>query len=186
MWRTILTKKIESQPDTLARYWETEREKEGEREIERGKKREERTTIIWIWKLEWDRFAAMVDLVLMRPSVAPRAILVLRGTLLKSPTMWRDFGDDLRFLAWESLKGSVRFKVALEALKSVANRYGSNNVCIVRHSLGVGFAFQVGKTLAKEGRYVETENPFIQCSFYFISNELKENGRRGWVCLEEI
>ena len=120
----------------------------------------------------------MADLVLIRPSVAPRAILVLRGTLLKSPTMRRDFEDDLRFLAWESLKGSVRFKVALEALKSVADRYGSNNVCIVGHSLGAGFAFQVEKALVKEGIYVETANPFIQSS-YFISNELKEYGRSG-------
>ena len=93
----------------------------------------------------------MAGLVLMRPSIAPRAILVLRGTLLKSPTMRRDFEEDLRFLAWVSLKGSVRFKVALEALKPVADRYGSNNVCIAGHFLGAGFAFQVGKTLAKKG-----------------------------------
>ncbi|XP_050249386.1 GDSL esterase/lipase At4g10955 [Quercus robur] len=106
--------------------------------------------------LEWDRSAAMADLILMRPSGAPRAVLTLRGTLLKSPTARRDIEDDLRFLAWESLKGSVRFKVALEALKSVADRYGSNNVCIAGHSLGAGFALQVGKALAKEGIYVET------------------------------
>lgn len=106
--------------------------------------------------LEWDRSAAMADLILMRPSGAPRAVLVLRGTLLKSPTMRRDIEDDLRFLAWESLKGSVRFKVGLEALKSVADRYGSSNVCIAGHSLGAGFALQVGKALAKEGIYVET------------------------------
>jgi hypothetical protein len=66
--------------------------------------------------LEWDRSAAMSDLVLIRPSGAPKAVLALRGTLLKSLTMRRDIEDDLRFLAWESLKGSVRFKVALETL----------------------------------------------------------------------
>ncbi|KAJ1378307.1 putative GDSL esterase/lipase [Sesbania bispinosa] len=43
--------------------------------------------------------------------------------------MRRDIEDDLHFLAWESLKG---------------------------HSLGAGFALQVGKALAKEGIYVET------------------------------
>ncbi|KAK7333657.1 hypothetical protein VNO80_30434 [Phaseolus coccineus] len=106
--------------------------------------------------LEWDRSAAMADLVLIRPSGAPKAVLALRGTLLKSPTMRRDIEDDLRFLAWESLKGSVRFKVALEVLKSVSNTYGSSNVCIAGHSLGAGFALQVGKALAKEGIYVET------------------------------
>lgn len=106
--------------------------------------------------LEWDRSAAMADLVLIRPSGAPRAVLALRGTLLKSPTIRRDIEDDLRFLAWESLKGSVRFNVALQALKSVAESFGSNNVCIAGHSLGAGFALQVGKALAKEGIFVET------------------------------
>ncbi|GAU12330.1 hypothetical protein TSUD_252810 [Trifolium subterraneum] len=105
--------------------------------------------------LEWDQSAAMADLVLIRPSGAPRAVLVLRGTLLKSPTMRRDIEDDLRFVAWESLKGSVRFKVALEALKSICDAYGSSNVCIAGHSLGAGFALQIGKELAKQGIYVE-------------------------------
>ncbi|XP_030466750.2 GDSL esterase/lipase At4g10955 [Syzygium oleosum] len=105
--------------------------------------------------LEWDRAAALADFILIRPSGAPRAVLALRGTLLKSPTIRRDIQDDLRFLTWESLKGSVRFNVALEALRSVAQSYGSNNVCIVGHSLGAGFALQVGKALAKEGIYVD-------------------------------
>ncbi|XP_058095293.1 GDSL esterase/lipase At4g10955-like [Magnolia sinica] len=106
--------------------------------------------------IEWDRSAALSDFIVMRPSGAPRAVLALRGTLLKSPTIRRDLEDDLRFLAWESLKGSVRFNVALEALKSVVDRYGSCNVCISGHSLGAGFALQVGKVLAKQGVFVET------------------------------
>ncbi|KAI3836202.1 hypothetical protein MKX03_028181, partial [Papaver bracteatum] len=57
--------------------------------------------------LEWDRSAALTDFILIRPSGAPKAVLALRGTLLKGPTIRRDIEDDLRFLAWESLKGSV-------------------------------------------------------------------------------
>lgn len=106
--------------------------------------------------LEWDRTAALADFILMRPKGAPRAVVALRGTLLKSQTFRRDIEDDLRFLAWESLKGSIRFNIALEALKSVAENYGSNNVCVAGHSLGAGFALQVGKALAKQGIYVET------------------------------
>ncbi|XP_011082900.1 GDSL esterase/lipase At4g10955-like [Sesamum indicum] len=105
--------------------------------------------------LEWDRAAALADFVLMRPSGAPRAVLALRGTLLKSPTIRRDIEDDLRFLAWESLKGSVRFSCAFKTLKSLSEKYGSSNVCIAGHSLGAGFALQVGKALAKEGIFVE-------------------------------
>lgn len=105
--------------------------------------------------LEWDRAAALAEFILMRPSGAPKAVLALRGTLLKGPTIRRDIEDDLRFLAWESLKGSVRFNAALEALKSISDGYGSNNVCIAGHSLGAGFALQVGKALAKQGVFVE-------------------------------
>lgn len=106
--------------------------------------------------LEWDRSAALSDFILIRPSGAPRAVLALRGTLLKSLTIRRDIEDDLRFLAWESLKGSVRFNGALEALKSIADLYGSHNVAVAGHSLGAGFALQIGKSLAKQGLFVET------------------------------
>ncbi|XP_077250982.1 GDSL esterase/lipase At4g10955-like [Tasmannia lanceolata] len=106
--------------------------------------------------IEWDRSAALSDFIIIRPSCAPKAVLALRGTLLNSQTIRRDFEDDFRFLAWESLKGSVRFKVALEALKSAVENFGSSNVCIAGHSLGAGFALQVGKALAKQGVFVES------------------------------
>ncbi|CAI9089018.1 OLC1v1023503C1 [Oldenlandia corymbosa var. corymbosa] len=116
---------------------------------------DERDGSIYGGVLEWDRSAAMADYLLMKPAGAPRAVLALRGTLLKSSTLRRDIEDDLRFLAWESLKGSVRFSGALKALKSIVDKHGSNNVCIAGHSLGAGFALQVGKALAKDGIYVE-------------------------------
>ena len=60
--------------------------------------------------LEWDRIAALSDLILIRPSGALMTVLAIRGTLHKSPTIRRDIEDDLSFLAWESLKGSLIFK----------------------------------------------------------------------------
>ncbi|KAF9609024.1 hypothetical protein IFM89_012464 [Coptis chinensis] len=81
-------------------------------------------------RLEWDRSDALSDFILMRPSGTPRAVLALRGTLLKSPTIRRDIEDDLRFTAWESLKSYVRFSLTLEALKLIVEKYGSTNVCI--------------------------------------------------------
>ncbi|CAN1351822.1 GDSL esterase/lipase At4g10955 [Linum perenne] len=131
--------------------------------------------------LEWDRSAAVSDMIFVRPSGAPRAVLALRGTLLKGPTMRRDIEDDLRFLAWESLKGSIRFNVAMEALRSVAERYGGSNVCVAGHSLGAGFALQVGKALAKEGG-----NNFGQVSakLFVMSKEkqrfLEAHGLEQW------
>ncbi|OEL22163.1 GDSL esterase/lipase [Dichanthelium oligosanthes] len=105
--------------------------------------------------LEWDQLAALSDLIVVKPQGAPRAVLALRGTVLKQLTVVRDLEDDLRFFARESLRGSVRFTGALEVLKSAIDKHGSSNVCIAGHSLGAGFALQVGKTLAKDGTFVE-------------------------------
>ncbi|XP_014502927.1 uncharacterized protein LOC106763235 [Vigna radiata var. radiata] len=104
---------------------------------------------------EWDRSAALSDFIPIRPNGAPKAVLALRGTLLRSHTGRRDIEDDIRFAAWESLKGSFRFKETLEALRSVSDMHGRRNVCIAGHSLGAGFGLQVGKELAKEGINVE-------------------------------
>ncbi|RAL48112.1 hypothetical protein DM860_018131 [Cuscuta australis] len=146
--------------------------------------RDERDGSIFGAVLKWDRAAALTDLVLIRPSGAPSAVLALRGTLLKSPTMRRDIQDDLRYLAWESLKGSVRFSVAQKALKSLAGKYGRNNVCIAGHSLGAGFALQVGKALAKEGIYIEAHlfnPPSVSLAMY-----LRNMREKAWLVWRKL
>ncbi|KAK9076176.1 hypothetical protein SSX86_004509 [Deinandra increscens subsp. villosa] len=134
--------------------------------------------------LEWDRSAAMSDFILIRPSCAPRAVLALRGTILKGPTLRRDIEDDLRFLTWESLKGSVRFNGALEALKSISDGYGSHNVAVAGHSLGAGFALQIGKSLAKQGLFVETHlfNP----PSVSLAMSLKNMGEKAVVVWQKV
>lgn len=133
---------------------------------------------------EWDRASALQDFILMKPNGAPRAVLALRGTLLKSPTMRRDIEDDLRFLAWESLKGSVRFSRGLKALRSISDRFGSSNACVAGHSLGAGFALQIGKELAKEGVYVEAHlfNP----PSVSLASSLKTVGERAGVMWRRV
>jgi hypothetical protein len=116
---------------------------------------DERDGSIYGAVLEWDRQAALSGYVPLRPAGAPAAVVALRGTLLTSPTVRRDVTDDLRFLAWDSLKGSVRFAGALAALRDAARRHGTGAVCVGGHSLGAGFALQVGKALAKERVFVE-------------------------------
>ncbi|XP_026432337.1 GDSL esterase/lipase At4g10955-like [Papaver somniferum] len=103
--------------------------------------------------LEWAGYGVL------RPSGAPKAILALRGTLMYSTTMRRDFTDDLRLFVRKNLEGSVRFNASLKALKLSVDRFGYWNVCIAGHSLGAGFAIQVGKALAKEKVFMET--PFF-------------------------
>jgi hypothetical protein len=105
--------------------------------------------------LEWDQLSALADLIVVKPQGAPKVVLALRGTVLKQLTVVRDLEDDLRLFALDSLRGSVRFTGALEVLKSAIHKHGSANVCVAGHSLGAGFALQVGKALAKDGTFVE-------------------------------
>ncbi|TVU23088.1 hypothetical protein EJB05_32825, partial [Eragrostis curvula] len=105
--------------------------------------------------LEWDHLAALADLIVIKPQGAPRAVLAIRGTVLKQHTVVRDLEDDLRFFACESLRGSVRFTGALEVLKSAIDKHGSDSLCVAGHSLGAGFALQIGRALAKDGTFVE-------------------------------
>ncbi|KAG2590659.1 GDSL esterase/lipase At4g10955-like [Panicum virgatum] len=116
---------------------------------------DERDGSIYGAVLEWDRQALLAGYAPFRPAGAPAAVVALRGTLLSGATFRRDVVDDLRFLAWDSLKGSVRFAGVLAALRAAARRHGARNVCVGGHSLGAGFALQVGKALAKEGMFVE-------------------------------
>lgn len=105
--------------------------------------------------LEWDRSAALSDLLVIRPRKAPRAVVALRGTLLRGATMRRDIEDDLRILATEDLRGSCRFQTTIDAVRAAALRYGNGNVYMAGHSLGAGLVLQVGKVLAEEGICIE-------------------------------
>ncbi|KAG8099523.1 hypothetical protein GUJ93_ZPchr0013g36046 [Zizania palustris] len=77
----------------------------------------------------------------------PRAVIAFRGTLLRAPTIRRDVEDELRLLARNSLRGSARLAGALQALRATIDRFGSENVCLCGHSLGAGFARQIGRML---------------------------------------
>ncbi|KAJ1291657.1 hypothetical protein BS78_02G332700 [Paspalum vaginatum] len=81
------------------------------------------------------------------PSGAPSAVIAFRGTLLRAPTIRRDVEDELRLLARNSLRGSARMARAMQALRATIDRFGSENVCVCGHSLGAGFARQVGRML---------------------------------------
>lgn len=87
-----------------------------------------------------------------RPGGAPNAVIAFRGTLLRAPTIRRDVEDELRLLARNSLRGSARLARAVQALRATIDQFGSENVCICGHSLGAGFARQVGRMLMSSPR----------------------------------
>ncbi|OEL15542.1 hypothetical protein BAE44_0023439 [Dichanthelium oligosanthes] len=96
---------------------------------------------------ERDHHVADADAGMASPSGAPSAVVAFRGTLLRAPTIRRDVEDELRLLARNSLRGSARLSRALQALRATIDRFGSENVCVCGHSLGAGFARQVGRML---------------------------------------
>ncbi|XP_047329095.1 GDSL esterase/lipase At4g10955-like isoform X2 [Impatiens glandulifera] len=82
-----------------------------------------------------------------------------------APKWWIPFKYKLTETLIDERDGSI-FGAVLEwdgfifmrpsgAPKAVLALRGSNNICIAGHSLGAGFALQVGKTLAHQGVYVE-------------------------------
>jgi hypothetical protein len=69
--------------------------------------------------LEWDHVAAIADYLSVRPWSAPKAVIALRGTIVKGSTIRRYFEDDFHLVTWDSLKGSVRFRGTIEAVKAM-------------------------------------------------------------------
>ncbi|KAF9590666.1 hypothetical protein IFM89_036158 [Coptis chinensis] len=76
---------------------------------------------------------------------------------------------------------SVRFITALEALKLIVEKYGSTNVCIAGHSLGAGFALQVGNpnvhAKAADDSNKENTNPShgqAAAKFFFVMSKGKQ------------
>jgi hypothetical protein len=100
-----------------------------------------------------------------RPTGAPSAVIAFRGTLLRAPTIRRDVEDELRLLACNSLRGSARLDGALRALRATIDRFGSENVCLCGHSLGAGFARQIGRMLMAS-RQQQQPQPSLE-SFLF-------------------
>ncbi|KAJ4794405.1 alpha/beta-Hydrolases superfamily protein [Rhynchospora pubera] len=116
---------------------------------------DERDGSIYGAVLEWDHSAAIADYLFVRPWGAPKAAIALRGTIIKGSTIRRDFEDDFRLVTWDCLKGTVRFRGTMEAVKAMISKHGAHNVCIGGHSLGAGIALHVGKELAKQGVYID-------------------------------
>ncbi|KAJ3694482.1 hypothetical protein LUZ60_009962 [Juncus effusus] len=120
---------------------------------------DERDGSIYGAVFEFDHNAAMADFLPFRPWGAPKVAVAFRGTIIRGSTIRRDMEDDLRLVTWDCVKGSVRFRGALESVKSMISKHGSQHVCIGGHSLGAGIALHVGKELAKQ-------NVFIDCHLF--------------------
>ncbi|KAM0913000.1 hypothetical protein ACQ4PT_012438 [Festuca glaucescens] len=108
---------------------------------------------------EWDHRRLRNHNEEARPTGAPSAVIAFRGTLLRAPTIRRDVEDELRLLACNSLRGSARLDGALRALRATIDRFGSENVCLCGHSLGAGFARQIGRMLMASRQQQQQTQP---------------------------
>ncbi|KAI9174623.1 hypothetical protein LWI28_020248 [Acer negundo] len=84
----------------------------------------------------------------------PCYVIAFRGTILKRKSLERDIKLNLRIIR-NALHLDPRFKKAMQAVRSKAN-LNSSNVWLAGHSLGSAIALLAGKTMAKEGIFLET------------------------------
>lgn len=88
---------------------------------------------------------------------SPRYVVAFRGTITKADSVSRDIELDLQFLK-NGLHRTSRSEIAIEAVRNVVASVGGNgsNIWLAGHSLGSGMALLAGKTLAKNGTFIES------------------------------
>ncbi|KAL7143583.1 hypothetical protein ABFS83_08G201600 [Erythranthe nasuta] len=133
-----------------------------------------------VYLLELDRQENRND----ESALAPKWWAPFKYKLVETLTDERDGSIFGAILEWDRsaalsdfVLGSIRFTSGLKALRKICDKYGDANICVAGHSLGAGFALQVGKALAKEGVFVETHlfNP----PSVSLSSSLKNVGERA-------
>ncbi|KAK0588020.1 hypothetical protein LWI29_032991 [Acer saccharum] len=85
----------------------------------------------------------------------PCYVIAFRGTLLKLKSGKRDLELDLDIIR-NGLHLTSRFEIAMQAVRNKVASVGSSNVWLAGHSLGSAIALLAGKTMAKEGIFLET------------------------------
>lgn len=110
----------------------------------------------------------------------PRYIIAFRGTIIKPHTRSQDLKLGLQFVR-DTLQQSSRFKLAMEALKSMVFFAGCTNIWLTGHSLGSAIALLAGKNIVKMGGFIETylfNPPFPTDPLAQIKNQKLKHGVR--------
>ncbi|KAK0586867.1 hypothetical protein LWI29_013686 [Acer saccharum] len=85
----------------------------------------------------------------------PCYVIAFRGTLLKRKSLIQDLKLDFDIIR-NGLHSTSRFEIAMQAVRKMVASVGSSNVWLAGHSLGSAIALLAGKTMAKEGIFLET------------------------------
>ncbi|KEH27409.1 triacylglycerol lipase [Medicago truncatula] len=88
---------------------------------------------------------------------SPCYVIAFRGTITKADSVSRDIELDLQFLK-NGLHRTSRSEIAIGAVRNLVASVSGNgsNIWLAGHSLGSGMALLAGKTLAKNGTFIES------------------------------
>ncbi|EPS68298.1 hypothetical protein M569_06473, partial [Genlisea aurea] len=112
---------------------------------------------------------------------APRYVIAFRGTLTKGQAFTRDLELDIHVVK-NGLHRTSRFEVAMQAVRHVvSSAYGGGDLWLTGHSLGAAMALLAGKTMAKDGIFLDAflfNPPFLSAPIERIKDERVKHGIR--------
>ncbi|WJX48127.1 hypothetical protein P8452_34735 [Trifolium repens] len=111
---------------------------------------------------------------------SPRYVIAFRGTLTKAHSVSRDVELDIHFIR-QGLHKTSRSNIAIQAVRNTVATVGDSNVWLAGHSLGSAMALLTGKTMAKDGNFIESflfNPPFTSAPLEKIKDERVKHGIR--------
>lgn len=111
---------------------------------------------------------------------SPRYVIAFRGTLNKSHSVSRDIELDIHLIK-QGLHQTSRSEIAIQAVRNMVETVGDSNVWLAGHSLGSAMAMLTGKTMAKNGIFIESflfNPPFVSAPIERIKDERVKHGIR--------
>ncbi|KAI3710693.1 hypothetical protein L2E82_40482 [Cichorium intybus] len=109
----------------------------------------------------------------------PSHIIAFRGTVTKGDAFSRDLQLDIHFIQ-NVLHQSSRFEIAIQAVRNLVAS-GNRNIWLTGHSLGSAMAMLAGKTMVKNGIFLESHlfnPPFVSAPIENIKNKKVKHGLR--------
>lgn len=110
----------------------------------------------------------------------PRYVIAFRGTLPKGDSFSRDLQLDLQVVR-NGLHRTSRYEIAMRAVRAMVASVGESKVWITGHSLGAAMAMLAGKSMAKNGSFLESflfNPPFVSAPIERIKDKKVKQGIR--------
>ncbi|OMP02929.1 hypothetical protein COLO4_10713 [Corchorus olitorius] len=109
-----------------------------------------------------------------------RYVIAFRGTITKPDSFSRDFELDMHIIR-NGLHQTSRFEIGMQAVRNMVASVGDSNVWLAGHSLGAAMVMLAGKTMAKQGNFLEAflfNPPFLSAPIERIKDKKVKHGLR--------